>query len=303
MARPRWARLVALFALGASLTTGCLPGQEPAPPKYSLIDLEPGQVYGPVIASPISIRLGQSVLTAHGPVGPTDREEGPVAIWEGHALSLDPDRERSRTIYFFVEAEQLRRVQLQLNDQPTIVEENPGAYLSGEFTMVRWAQDYSLKVTAENTEGIVSTATIHISGEDARLEGILAEPMRMRMLRLGDSISRDVRGVGYRGKLYRHDWPACVIECDLTTPGGALVAMISGPADTLLLLMDQYPYIAWGLSYWPKPHYMIVAIPVRGESAVEIAALSRDGDLATGRWDKPGMAEAAVPVEDDSEVS
>ncbi len=269
----------------ALLLAGCIPGGEPSAPKYALMDLEPGQVYGPVLASPISIRLGQSVLTAHGFVGPNDRPEGPAAIWEGHALSLDPDRERSRTLYFFVEADQLRRVSLQLNEQAPITEENPGAYLSGELTLVRWAQNYSLKVTAENTDGVTASAAIYVSGEDARVEGAQGEPLRMRMLRLGDSIQRDVRGVGYRGKMYRHEWPACSAACDLTTPGGALVAMISGPADTLLLRMDQYPYIASGLR--PTPSYMIVAIPVRGESAVEVAALSRDGDLATGRWDKP----------------
>lgn len=293
MASPRWARFTALSALATILIAGCTSGQPPAP-SYSLIDVRPGQIYGPVLAFPISIRLGQSVLTAHGPVGPTDRPEGPPAIWEGHALSLNPDRERSRTLYFYVEADQLRRVSLQLNDQPAILEENPGAYLSGEFTMVRWAQDYSLRVTAENSDGITASAAIYVSGEDARIEGSQAEPLRMRMLRLGDSVAREVRGIGYRGKMYRHDWPECSAECDLTTPGGALVAMISGPADTLLLMMDRYPYIAWGLSYWPRPNYMIVAIPVRQESLVEIAALSRDGDLATGRWDKPGVAEAAA---------
>ena len=99
---------------------------------------------------------------------------------------------------------------------------------------------------------------------------------------------RAVRGVGYQGKLYRHYWPKCQDNCDLTTPGGALVAMIAGPADTLLLLMDQqFPYIAWGLSYWPQPNYLIVAIPVHGESQVQLAAVSRAGELAMGRWDKP----------------
>jgi hypothetical protein len=283
-------RFAARFALPALLATvvvaACTAPEQPAD-KYRLIDMPPGQVYGPVLASPISIRLGQSVLTAHGPVGPSDRPQGPPAIWEGHALSLDPDRDRSRTLYFYVEAESLKQVSLQVNDQPAIIETNPGAYLSGEFTMVRWAQDYSLKVTAENMDGITSTAAIHVNGEDAHVEVAQAEPLRMRMLRLGDSTPREVRGVGFRGKLHRHAWPECTSECDLTTPGGALVAMISGPADTLLLLMDEDPYIAWGLSYWPSPNYMIVAIPVRGESQVEIAALSRDGDLARGRWDRP----------------
>lgn len=279
---------LALAALTCVLAAACVPGQTPSPPAYSLFELEPGEVYGPTVAPPIAIRLGQSVVTAHGPVGPTDRPEGPPAIWEGHALSLEPDRERNRTLFFFVEADDLRRVTLQLNGSPAIVEENPGVYLSGELSMVRWAQEYSLRVTAENRDGLSMSAAIYVDGEDARLEGARGEPLRMRMLRLGDSSLREVRGIGFRGKLYRHYWPACSGECDLTTPGGALAAMISGPADTLLLLFDrELPYIAWGLSYWPAPNYLIVAIPVRGESLVEIAALSRDGNLATGRWDKP----------------
>lgn len=281
-------RLLACLALGCILAAACVPGKPPSPPAYSVFELEPGETYGPTLAPPISIRLGQSVVTAHGPVGPTDRPEGPPAIWEGHALSLEPDRERNRTLFFFVEGDDLQSVTLQLNDHPVIVETNPGAYLSGEFSMVRWAQDYSLRVTAENRTGLTATAAIHVTGEDARLEGARSDPLRMRMVRLGESSLREVRGIGFRSKLYRHYWPHCSGECDLTTPGGALAAMISGPADTLLLLIDrEFPYLAFGLSYWPAPNYLIVAIPVRQERLVEIAALSRDGDLAQGRWDKP----------------
>ena len=280
-------RLLALLpALCMLLVSSCIGAEPPAPPK--LFEVNDGEVYGPVLPPPISIRLGQSVLTAHGPVGPTDRPQGPPAIWEGHALSLDPDRQGNRGLYLFVQGDNLSQVSLQLNDQPPIVENNPGAYLSGQITMVRWAQDYSLHVTAENADGVQASAAIFVSGQEARVEGIREEPLRMRMLRQGDSSERLVKGIGFGGKLYRHYWPACSGPCDLTTPGGALIAMVSGPTDTLLLLMDRaYPYIAFGLSYWPRPNYLRIAIPVHQEEAVDIAALSRDGLLATGHWDRP----------------
>jgi hypothetical protein len=64
--------------------------------------------------------------------------------------------------------------------------------------------------------------------------------------------------------------------------------MVTGPADTLALILDgQYPFFATGLSYWPSPHYTLVAIPVRDESMVEFAALSEAGDLVFARWDRP----------------
>lgn len=292
MARNPWSRLIALFSLGTGLLTGCFPTQAPPPPPAQFA-VAPGDVYGPMLAPPISIRLGQSVVTAHGPIGPTDRPQGLAAFWEGHALSLDPDQDKSRSLFFYVEGDDLARVTLQINDQPPILEPNPGVYLSGEFSMVRWAQDYSLKVTAENARGVSRTAAIRVQGEDARLEGTSAESLRVHMLRQGDSVEREVRGVGYRGKLLRHYWPSCNDACDLRTPGGALIAMISGPVDTLLLLLDQeFPFVAWRLSLWPSPNYVLVAIPVRGESQVDLAVLSKDGEIATGRWDKPGGAES-----------
>lgn len=280
------APLIAL-ALCASLLSGCfLPG---ATAPQSSFQLGEGQFYGPVLVAPISIRLGQSVLRATGSVGPPDREAGSAAIWEGHSLSLEPDRERSRTVFFFVESEDLTRVTLQINDHDPIVEENPGVYLSGEFSLVRWAQDYSLQVTAEDRLGLVATAAIHVSGEDARLEGADYDlPLRIRMLRQGHTSVRDVRGIGFFGKLYSHRWPVCGGDCDLATPGGALMALISGPADTLALILDgQFPFFASGLSYWPGPQYTLVAIPVREETMVEFAALTEAGELVFARWDKP----------------
>lgn len=252
--------------------------------------LPPGQSYGPVMAPPISIRLGQSIVRANGSVGPTDGPQGSPAIWEAHAVSTEPDPERNRTMYFFVEGINLSRVTLQVNDQEPILEDRPGVYLSGEISMVRWAQEYSLRITAEDTHGTTVTSTMFVSGEDARVEGTEAErPLRMQMLRMGPTDSVDIRGTGYRGKLYRHRWPACTTGCDLTTPGGVLVAMVSGPTDTLLLLMgERYPYIATGLGAHPAPQYMIVAIPVRDESSVELAAVTGRGEVATGRWSKPG---------------
>lgn len=272
----------------AMLLAGCF-WQRPAPAPYAEFQLAPGQVYGPVLVPPISIRLGQSLLRVTGSVGPPDRPEGSAAIWEGHSIALEPDRERNRTVYFYVDADDLLRVTLQLNDQAPIVEERPGAYLSGEFSMVRWWQDYSLRLTAEDRNGLIASAAIHVTGEDARLDGDYTDPpLRMRLLRQGDTAMREVRGIGYRGKLYRHSWPSCGDNCDLTTPGGALIAMVSGPADTLLLLLDgRYPFFATGLSYWPGAHYVIVAIPVREEYIVEIAALSEAGDLVVSRWDRP----------------
>jgi hypothetical protein len=242
-----------------------------------------------VLASPISIKLGQSLVRANGSVGPSDGPQGSPAIWEGHALSLEPDAERSKTLYFFVEGIDVQRVTLQVDDQDPIVEDRPGVYLSGEISMVRWAQDYSLRIVAEDSHGTTEVSTIFISGEDARLEGKdEVRPLRMQMLRMGPTDTVDLRGTGYRGKMYRHRWPSCSTDCDLTAPGGVLVAMVSGPTDTLLLLFEgKYPYIATGLGGSPGPHFMIVAIPVREENSVEIAAVSGRGEMAMGRWDKP----------------
>jgi hypothetical protein len=244
-----------------------------------------------VLAPPISIRLGQSLLRANGSVGPKEGPDGSPALWEGHSVVLEPDAERNRTLYFFVEGLDLQRVTLQVDDQEPIVEERPGVYLSGEIAMVRWAQEYSLRVTAEDSRGTVVSSSIAINGEDARIEGSKEEPpLRIRMLRMGPTETVDVRGTGYRGKIYRHPWPTCSSGCDLTTPGGVLVAMVTGPTDTLLLLLEgRYPYIASGLSAHPSPHYMIVAIPVREENSLEIAALTAKGDAVHGRWNKPGL--------------
>jgi hypothetical protein len=244
---------------------------------------------GPVLSSPISIKLGQSLVRANGSVGPTDGPQGSPAIWEGHAVTLEPDADRTKTVYFFVEGIDLNRVTLQVDDQVPILEERPGIYLSGEISMVRWAQEYSVRVTAEDSHGTSVTSTIFVTGEDARVEGKDEErPLRMQMLRMGPTDTIDLRGVGYRGKMYRHRWPACSTDCDLTAPGGVLVAMVSGPTDTLLLLFEgKYPYIATGLGSFPAPHIMIVAIPVREESSIEIAAVTGRGEVAMGRWDKP----------------
>jgi len=245
--------------------------------------------FGPVLVAPITIKLGQSVLHASGAVGPADRQEGSAAIWEGHALTLEPDRERNRTLFFFVEGEDLRQVTIQINGQEPIVDTDPGVYISGELAMVRWAQDYSLRVNAVDKWGLEATQAIYVSGEDARLETPENDPpMRVRLLRQGRTEVDSVRGVGYSGTVYHHRWPSCQDECDLTTPGGALMAMVTGPADTLALILDgRYPFFATGLSYWPSPHYTLVAIPVHDESMVEFAALSEAGDLALARWDKP----------------
>ncbi len=245
--------------------------------------------YGPFLVAPITIKLGQSVIRASGSVGPQDREEGSAAIWEGHALTLEPDRERNRSLFFFVEGEDLRRVSIQVNEQEPIVEDSPGIYLSGELAMVRWAQDYSLRVTAEDKLGLVASQAIFVNGEDAHLEMNEGElPMRIRMLRQGRTEVQDVRGVGFAGKIYRHRWPSCPGDCDLTTPGGVLMALVTGPADTLALILDgRYPFFATGLSYWPSPHYLLVAIPVREENMVEFAVLSEAGELVLARWAKP----------------
>jgi hypothetical protein len=246
--------------------------------------------YGPVLPPPISIRLGQSLLRANGSVGPKDGPQGSPAIWEGHSVVLEPDQERNRTLYFFVEGIDLHRVTVQVDDHEPYVEEQPGVYLSGEIAMVRWAQDYSLRVTAEDVRGTVVSSAIFVNGEDARVEGSNEDPpLRIRMLRMGPTETVDVRGTGYRGKIHRHPWTACSTGCDLTSPGGVLVAMVTGPTDTLLLLIEgRYPYITSGLSAQPSPHYMIVAIPVRDESSLEIAALTTRGDVVNGRWTRPG---------------
>ncbi len=277
--------LATLLCLSMTLSGCFLPGTNP-PSGAGTADIEP---YGPFLVAPITIKLGQSVLRASGSVGPADRDDGSAAIWEGHALTLEPDRERNRSLFFFVEGEELRRVTIQVNEQAPIVDTNPGVYMSGELSMVRWAQDYSLRVSAEDKWGLISAQAIYVSGEDAHLETVEGElPMRIRLLRQGRTDVEDVRGVGYSGKIYRHRWPACAGECDLTSPGGALMAMVTGPADTLALILDgQYPFFATGLSYWPGPHYTLVAIPVHGENIVEFAALSEAGELVVARWDKP----------------
>jgi hypothetical protein len=273
------------------LLSGCFLQRSSGPRQSALFELKDGQTYGPVLPPPIFIRLGQSVVRASGSVGPSDGPQGSPAIWEGHALALEPDRERSRTVFFYVQGDDLRRVVLQVNDQEPVVDENPGAYLSGEITMVRWAQDYTLKVTAENRGGHSESATIFVTGEDARVEGDQSPPaLRMKLLRLAGTETTDVRGIGFQGKVHRHPWPLCEVSCDPTVQGGALVAMVSGPADTLALIFDQTsPFFATGLSYWPNPDFVIVAIPVRNENIIEIAALSEAGDLVLARWDRPGL--------------
>jgi hypothetical protein len=270
------------------LLVGCF---APNLPPATLFQLEEGQVYGPVLPTPISIRLGQSMVRASGSVGPTVGSQGSPAVWEGHALALQPDAERNRTLFVFVDGDGLERVTLQFNDQEPIVEERPGAYLSAEFATVRWAQEYSLRVTARHRSGVMVSSAIYVNGEDAHLEEAGGEPpLRMRLLRMGQTEVREVSGAGYRGKLYRHPWPACAAQCDLTAPGGVLVAMVSGTAETVALVLDgRYPYFASGLNTAPGPDYLIVAIPVREELIVEIAALNGAGDLVTGRWDKPAL--------------
>src|SRR5438067_1550451 len=204
-----------------------------------------------------------------------------------HPLTFEPDRERTRSLYFFVEGEDLRSVSIQVNDQDPVIDSDPGVYLSGELSMVRWAQEYSLRVSAEDKWGLATTQAIFVSGEDAHLETSEGEfPMKVRLLRQGRTEIDNFRGVGYTGKVYHHRWPTCSGECDLTSPGGALMAMVTGPADTLALILDgQYPFFATGLGYWPSPHYTLVAIPVHDESVVEFAALSEAGELAFARWD------------------
>jgi hypothetical protein len=286
MNRRSGTRLLIVFPLLSLLLSGCfMSGAQPT--NSSLADsVEP---FGPFLVAPITIKLGQSVLRASGSVGPQDRNEGSAAIWEGHALTLEPDRERNRSLVFFVEGENLQRVTIQINEHEPIVNTSPGIYLSGEFSMVRWAQDYSLRVTAEDKWGLVSSQAIFVSGEDARLENNEGNlPMRVRMMRQGRTEVQDVRGIGYSGKIYHHRWPTCTTDCDLTTPGGALMAMVTGPADTLALILDgRYPFFATGLSYWPGPQYVLVAIPVREEQMVEFAALSEAGELVLARWDRP----------------
>jgi hypothetical protein len=278
-----------LLLLAASMLSGCFLQRSSPAPRAPLFELAPGQMYGPPFAAPISIRLGQSVVRASGSVGPSDMPQGSPAIWEGHALTIEPDRERNRTLFFFVEGDDLTEVKLEFDDLDTIVEHNPGAYLSGEFNMVRWKQEYGLRISAEDRAGNRVSSAIFVNGEDARLEGEQTDtPLRMSLMRLGRTDTRDVRGPGYSGKLHRHPWPACLEGCDPTTQGGALIAFVSGPADTLVLFFDSYPFLATGLSYWPAANYLIVAIPVREENVIEIAALSEAGDLVHKRWDRPG---------------
>src|SRR5262245_19025597 len=94
------------------LLSGCFLQKPAGPRPQTLFDLKPGEIYGPVLPPPIFIRLGQSVLHATGSVGPSDGPLGSPAIWEGHALALEPDRERSRTVFFYVQGDDLRRVTL-----------------------------------------------------------------------------------------------------------------------------------------------------------------------------------------------
>jgi hypothetical protein len=285
-----WASLCSLLVM-ASMLSGCFLQRSSPPPRYRQFPLQEGQTYGPVPPAPILIRLGQSTIHASGSVGPSDLPQGSPAIWEGHAFGLEPDADRNRTVFFFVEADDLRRISLQFNDQTPVVEENPGAYVSGELSIVRWAQDYTLKVTAENHLGDVVSSAIKVTGEDARLEGEQTHaPLRMRLMRLGRTDTRDVQGPGFTGKIHRHPWPTCSTDCDPTTQGGALIAMVSGPTDTLALILDeQRPFFSTGLSYWPSPNYLIVAIPVREENTIEVAALSEAGDIVLARWDRPGV--------------
>jgi hypothetical protein len=285
MNRRSGARLLVALSLLSLTLSGCfMTGAQPS--NSTSAQIEP---YGPFLVAPITIKLGQSVLRGSGSVGPQDRDEGSAAIWEGHALTLEPDRERTRSLFFFVEGEDLQRVSIQVNDHEPMVNTSPGIYLSGEFSMVRWAQDYSLRVTAEDKWGLVSSQAIFVSGEDARLETAEGNlPMRVRLMRQGRTEVQDIRGVGYTGKIYHHRWPTCGGDCDLTTPGGALMAMVTGPADTLALILDgRIPFFATGLSYWPGPQYVLVAIPVREEQMVEFAALSEAGELVLARWDRP----------------
>jgi hypothetical protein len=210
-------------------------------------------------------------------------------MWEGHTVSLQPDPERSRMLYFFVEGVDLQRVTLRVDDQEPIIEDRPGVYISGEIAMVRWAQEYSLRVTAEDRHGTVVSSAISVSGEEARVDGHAEEtPFRVRMLRMGPTEGVDIRGIGYRGRMYRHPWPTCTTGCDLTRPGGSLVAMVTGPTDTLLLLFEgRFPYIASGLGGQPHPDYIIVSIPVRNENSLELAAVTGKGDMLSGRWSRP----------------
>src|SRR5438093_248378 len=96
-----------ILVLASSLLSGCFLLRSSSPQPPALFDLKDGEVYGPVMAPPIFIRLGQSVVRASGSVGPSDGPEGSPAIWEGHALALEPDRERNRTVFFYVQGENL----------------------------------------------------------------------------------------------------------------------------------------------------------------------------------------------------
>jgi hypothetical protein len=247
-------------------------------------------LFGPAQPPTMSVRLGQSLVKVNGIVGPTDSSRGSPAIWEGQAASLEQDAAHNRTLFFFVEGGHLERVTLQVDDQEPIVEERPGPYLSGEISMVRWAQEYSLRVTAEDDLGNRTSSAIFVNGYDARIDGSTEEPpVRVRMLRHGPTETREVRGTGYRGRLQSHRWEACTTACDASAPGGSLVAFVTGPLDTLLLLFEgKHPYVASGLGSAPvTPHYVMVTIPVRDESSLELATISARGDLVTGRWSRP----------------
>src|SRR5437879_4955671 len=101
--------------------SGCMFKPEGSAPPV-LFELTAGQIYGPVLAPPITIRLGQSTLDATGSVGPPDDLSGSPAIWEGHALGLEPDSKGNRSLFFWVEGNDLQRVTLQVNDAEPIVE-------------------------------------------------------------------------------------------------------------------------------------------------------------------------------------
>src|SRR5205807_1903716 len=95
---------------------------------------------------------------------------------------------------------------------------------------------------------------IRVRGQDAVVDGDSPEPpLRVRLYRSGGAESREVRGRGYQGKLYRHPWVSCAEACELSAAGGGLVAMVSGPADALLLMLDGSPTsVATGLGEPPS---------------------------------------------------
>jgi len=235
-------------------------------------------------------------MDTSGSVGPFSSVQGSAAIWEGHALSVDAGHDESQTLYMFVESDALKRVTWQVNDESPIVENEPGAYVSGEFTLTQSAQTYSLRVSAEDAQGSIARAAIYVTGADARVEGVADDAtLHARMLRMGHTKTNDVRGNGYQGKVYAHQWPSCDPSCDLSQPGGALVGMVSGPTDALVLMLDDsQAYVASGFSSSPNPDYLLVAIPVHGEDTVELGALTDEGAVATCRWERALRGELAL---------